>query len=75
MSVEPVPLARELARVLCISLASAEVLVGRGFASLEELAYIPQEELIVESGLPESETLDIRRRARRLLLLSAQGPV
>jgi hypothetical protein len=59
---------QELMRVPGMVRASALALVVAQFTSVEELAYVPQEELLREVELAQSELLALRASARSLLL-------
>jgi hypothetical protein len=59
---------QELMRVPGMVRASALALVDAQFTSVEELAYVPQEELLREVELAQSELLSLRASARSLLL-------
>lgn len=47
------------------------VLVDEGFASLEEVAYVPKEEMMAIEGLDEDVVDELRRRAKDALLTKA----
>ena len=64
---------RELMRVPGLGKGTAETLVRSGYLSIEELAYVPQEELLSESGLAESQALAVRASARSFLLGGSVG--
>ena len=49
----------------------AEVLVDEGFTSLEEVAYVPIEELMAIDGLDEEIANELRNRAKDVLLTKA----
>lgn len=49
----------------------AEVLVQEGFASLEDIAYAPEEELLKIEGMEKEITEELRNRARNALLAQA----
>jgi transcription termination/antitermination protein NusA len=49
----------------------AELLVGEGFTSLEEVAYVPMEELLNIDGFDEDIAKELRDRARDALLTQA----
>lgn len=49
----------------------AEVLVGEGFSSLEELAYVPIDELLAIEGFEEDIATELRYRAKDVLLTQA----
>ena len=61
---------RVLMQVPGLARSSAEVLVDNGFTSIEEVAYVPQAELLGECGLASSEALALRSLAQRFLLRS-----
>lgn len=46
----------------------AEVLVNEGFTSLEEVAYVPEEELLAIEGFDEDIVAELRNRAKDCLL-------
>jgi N utilization substance protein A len=60
-------------RALGLSQSKAETLVDNGYTTVEEVAYVPQAELLSESGLPTPEALALRTLARDLLLRGASG--
>ena len=64
---------RALMQVPGLARASAEVLIDNGYTSVEELAYVPQFELVGESGLTAADALALRSSARELLLRSTSG--
>jgi len=49
----------------------AEVLIGEGFTSLEEIAYVPQQELLEVDGFDEEIVETLRERAKAALLTKA----
>ncbi len=49
----------------------AEVLVQEGFTSLEEIAYVPLDEILVIEGFDEEIANDLRNRAKDALLTQA----
>ncbi len=49
----------------------ARVLVEEGFTSLEEIAYVPKQELVAIEGFDEELVEELRRRARDVLLTRA----
>ena len=51
--------------------AVAEVLVNEGFSSLEEIAYVPVEELLEIDGFEEDMVDELRERAKAALLTQA----
>jgi N utilization substance protein A len=51
--------------------AVAEVLVNEGFSSLEEVAYVPVQELLEIDGLDEETVSALRERAKAALLTQA----
>jgi N utilization substance protein A len=51
----------------------ARTLTAGGIATLEELAYVPLQELLGVQGLQESEAQLFRKRARAYLLHDAMG--
>ena len=65
--------AEMLQRVLSISDALANKLVAGGISSLEEVAYVPFQELREIGGLWDEETTSLRNRAREYLLMEATG--
>ncbi len=50
---------------------TAEVLVGEGFTSLEEIAYVPMEEILSIDGFDEEIAEELRNRAKDALLTQA----
>ncbi|NVD34743.1 transcription termination factor NusA [Marinobacter lutaoensis] len=49
----------------------ASVLIEEGFTSLEEVAYVPMEELLAIEGFDEETVTELRRRAKDVLLNQA----
>lgn len=49
----------------------AGVLIEEGFASLEEVAYVPLEEMLAIEGFDEEIVLELRNRAKDALLTQA----
>ena len=49
----------------------AQVLVSEGFSSLEEIAYVPLDEMLQIEGLDEELIEELRRRAKNALLTQA----
>ncbi|OGA31676.1 MAG: transcription termination/antitermination protein NusA [Betaproteobacteria bacterium RIFCSPLOWO2_12_FULL_62_13b] len=49
----------------------ANILIQEGFASLEEVAYVPIQEMLDIEGLDESTVNELRSRARDVLLVQA----
>ncbi len=49
----------------------AEVLVGEGFTSLEEIAYVPLDEILAIDGFDEEIANELRNRAKDALLTQA----
>jgi N utilization substance protein A len=49
----------------------AELLINEGFSSLEELAYVPAQELLEVSGFDEEIVNELRERAKNALLAQA----
>ena len=49
----------------------AEVLVGEGFTSLEEIAYVPLDEILAIDGFDEEIATELRNRAKDALLTQA----
>ena len=49
----------------------AEVLVQEGFTSLEEIAYVPLDEILVIEGFDEEIANELRNRAKDVLLIQA----
>ncbi len=49
----------------------AEVLVGEGFTSLEEIAYVPLDEILAIEGFDEEIANELRNRAKDALLTQA----
>jgi len=62
-----------LQRKLHISAELADKLVRGGLSSLEEIAYVPFDELLQVSSLPESEARSLRRVADSYLLNESLG--
>jgi N utilization substance protein A len=56
---------------LGIEEAVAEVLVNEGFSSLEEIAYVPVQELLEIDGFDEEMVEELRERAKAALLTQA----
>ena len=50
---------------------TALIFVQEGFSSLEEIAYVPEEELLDIEGFDETFVQDIRTRAKDILLMQA----
>jgi N utilization substance protein A len=50
---------------------TAEVLVSEGFTSLEEIAYVPMEEILSIDGFDEEIAEELRNRAKDALLTQA----
>ena len=51
--------------------ATAELLVREGFMTLDEVAYVPKQELMSVEGLSEAQVDELRERARDILLTRA----
>ena len=51
----------------------AEILVAEGFTTLEEIAYVPENELMDVNELSPALILALRQRARTCLLNQAVG--
>ncbi|MHB1511879.1 MAG: transcription termination factor NusA [Acidiferrobacter sp.] len=51
--------------------ATAELLVREGFMTLDEVAYVPKQEMMAVEGLSEEQIDEIRDRARDILLTRA----
>ena len=49
----------------------AEVLVAEGFTSLEEVAYVPMEEMLAIEGFDEEIVTELRKRAKNVLVNQA----
>ncbi|MCP5210962.1 MAG: transcription termination/antitermination protein NusA [Hahellaceae bacterium] len=49
----------------------AEVLVDEGFTTLEEVAYVPMEEMLAIDGFDEDMVVELRKRAKDVLLNQA----
>ncbi len=49
----------------------AEILVGEGFTSLEEIAYVPLDEILAIDGFDEEIANELRNRAKDALLTQA----
>jgi len=60
-------------RTLKMNERLALVLTAGGIVTLEELAYVPIDELLAVKGLQGSEAQLFRRRARAFLLQDAMG--
>ncbi|WP_338521892.1 transcription termination factor NusA [Candidatus Legionella polyplacis] len=56
---------------LCINEKIARLLVDHGFSLLEEIAYLPKEELLVISGLNEEIVDNLKKHAHNVLLTKA----
>ncbi len=57
--------------ILGIDTATAEILVREGFMSLDEVAYVPKQEMMAVEGLTEQQIDAMRDRARDILLTRA----
>jgi len=68
LSESPEDIAGSFQRTLQISRSLAERLVAGGLTCLDEIAYVPFEELREIGGLWEEETTALRNLARRHLL-------
>ena len=64
---------RELMQVPGLGRSAALALVNAQFTSVEELAYVPQEELLREVELAQPELLALVESARSLLIQRASG--
>lgn len=49
----------------------ADLLIGEGFSTLEEVAYVPLAEMLEIEGLDEDIVNELRNRARNVLLTEA----
>lgn len=49
----------------------AQLLVGSGFSSIEEIAYVPSEELLIIEGFDEDIVTELRNRANTALIAQA----
>lgn len=56
---------------LGVDAAVAEVLVNEGFTSLEEIAYVPVQELLEIQGFEQTQVNQLRERAKAALLTQA----
>lgn len=54
--------------VLNLSRLEATAIAAFGFTSLEELAYVPEDELLQIKGLSAAQIIAVRERARTCLL-------
>jgi transcription termination/antitermination protein NusA len=60
-------------RVLAIEKAVADLLVAHEITTLEEVAWVPEEELLDIKGLDQARIPLIRQRARSHLLRAVMG--
>jgi N utilization substance protein A len=60
-------------RVLRIGRPEAEALEAEGFTSLDEVAYVPFNEMLEVPGLTEAAAMSMRNAARAILLRDALG--
>lgn len=51
--------------------AAADVLIGEGFCSIEEIAYVPEKELYAIEAFDQETVDELRQRARNKLLADA----
>ncbi len=56
---------------LDIDETAADVLIGEGFSSIEEIAYVPEKELFAIEAFDEATIEELRQRARNKLLADA----
>ena len=56
---------------LDIDEAAADVLIGEGFSSVEEIAYVPEKELYAIEAFDRETVDELRQRARNKLLADA----
>ena len=56
---------------LDIDEAAADVLIGEGFSSIEEIAYVPEKELYAIDAFDHETVDELRQRARNKLLADA----
>ena len=68
---ETVDLLERFMGALDVDEAVAGVLIEEGFASLEEVAYVPLEEMLAIEGFDEEIVLELRNRAKDALLTQA----
>lgn len=61
----------EFMRSLDIDVAAADVLIAEGFSSVEEIAYVPEEELFAIEAFDHETIEELRQRARNKLLSDA----
>jgi transcription termination/antitermination protein NusA len=60
-------------RTLGVELSVARALEGAGFTSVEEVAYVPVDELLEVKSVPEHRLIEIRKVAREYLMKDALG--
>ena len=60
-------------RTLGVDLAVARALEAAGFTIVDEIAYVPFQELLEVEGVPEPRLMELRRVAREYLLKEALG--
>jgi N utilization substance protein A len=73
MNQQPESPAQTFQRKLKVSESLADKLVAGGITTLEEVAYVPFEELRKIAALSEEETMSLRNQARECLLREAIG--
>ena len=61
----------EFMKSLDIDEAAADVLIGEGFSSIEEIAYVPEKELFAIDAFDQETIEELRQRARNKLLADA----
>lgn len=61
----------EFMKSLDIDEAAADVLIGEGFSSIEEIAYVPEKELFAIDAFDKETIEELRQRARNKLLADA----
>ena len=61
----------EFMQSLDIDEAAADVLIGEGFSSIEEIAYVPEKELFAIDAFDRETIEELRQRARNKLLADA----
>ncbi|WP_171160095.1 hypothetical protein [Usitatibacter palustris] len=60
-------------RTLKVEPSIAGELEAAGFTCLDEVAYVPQDELLEVANVPEAQLLELRRMARIYLLSAESG--
>ncbi|HBK19110.1 MAG TPA: transcription termination/antitermination protein NusA, partial [Gammaproteobacteria bacterium] len=68
---ESVKFISEFMQALSVDEDVAAVLVEEGFTTLEEVAYVPMEEILAVEGFDEEIVTELRNRAKDALLTKA----